>query len=59
MKTIMKLNPGRLLQCRILTRVNRFTVLTEVNGTPMEAHINNTGRLTGVLEPGRTGLFSS
>jgi sugar fermentation stimulation protein A len=43
------------LECTIVSRVNRFVVEVEVGGFPERAHINNTGRLPGLLASGRRG----
>ncbi|MET1128889.1 MAG: DNA/RNA nuclease SfsA [Thermoproteota archaeon] len=43
------------LECTIVSRVNRFVVLVEAGGSSEKAHINNTGRLLGLLAPGRRG----
>jgi len=40
--------------CRILERINRFVVLIETSRGRFRAHINNTGRLTELLVPGKT-----
>ncbi len=44
----------KVVECRVLRRLNRFVVLVERNGLE-KAHINNTGSLRGVLVEGRTG----
>ena len=53
------LEVGGVVRCRVLGRVNRFVVRVEAGGEVAEAHINNTGRLAGVLEPGRSGYCLS
>lgn len=43
--------------CRVVGRVNRFTVEVRLDGGGVErVHINNTGRLEDALVPGRRGL---
>jgi len=44
------------LECRILRRVNRFVVEVIAAGTVARAFINNTGRLSEYLAPGRRGF---
>ena len=43
--------------CRLLERVNRFTVEIIVDGRRELAHLTNTGRLTGILVSGRECLI--
>lgn len=57
MKTILSFNLSSLSECIFLRRLNRFTVLVESNGTMLEAHLNNTGRLLNVLKPGVKGFL--
>lgn len=41
------------LQGIFLQRLNRFSVLVELNGKPVKAHLPNSGRLGELLVPGR------
>ncbi|OWJ54749.1 DNA/RNA nuclease SfsA [Pyrodictium delaneyi] len=43
-------------ECLIVRRLNRFVIEVEINGSREMAHNTNTGRLTDVLVPKRTGL---
>ena len=43
------------VDCRIIGRINRFTVEVEVYGRRERAHINNTGRLEELLFEGNWG----
>lgn len=42
-----------VIECRIVKRLNRFVVEILVEGFPSRAHINNTGRLKGLMVEGR------
>ncbi|MCX8125784.1 MAG: hypothetical protein N3E40_01380, partial [Dehalococcoidia bacterium] len=44
--------PG-IIGCQIVRRTNRFVVEVELGGRIWPAHINNTGRLDGLLEAGQ------
>ncbi|MDP2918791.1 MAG: DNA/RNA nuclease SfsA [Dehalococcoidia bacterium] len=44
----------RAVECRIISRVNRFVVEVEVGGQTHRAHITNTGRLEQFLVAGKT-----
>jgi sugar fermentation stimulation protein A len=44
------------LPCTVVHRLNRFVVEVSLGGRHLRAHINNTGRLEGYLEPGRPGF---
>ncbi len=48
----MKFN--RLYQATFIERRNRFTVVVDLNGGPVEAHMANSGRLKDLLVRGRT-----
>jgi len=41
------------INCRIIRRVNRFTVLVSLNGNLSYAYLNNTGRLEAYIVEGR------
>ncbi len=43
-------------ECNILERKNRFVVIVDINGRISEVHINNTGRLKGLLIRGKRGF---
>ncbi len=43
---------GNAVQCTIIERVNRFVVAVDIDGRRQQAWINNTGRLTGFMQPG-------
>jgi len=45
-----------VFECRILERVNRFTVKVLINGIEKYAHITNTGRLREFLVSGKRGF---
>lgn len=47
---------GDLVECRVVSRVNRFVVAVNVRGEHDLAHLTNTGRLLDYLVPGRRGL---
>jgi sugar fermentation stimulation protein A len=47
----MKLPP--LIAARFAERVNRFRVTVTIDGTAVDAHLPNSGRLTELLTPGR------
>ena len=48
----MKFEPP-LVRARFLSREKRFIIHAELaDGTPVTAHTNNTGRMTGLLTPG-------
>ncbi len=47
---------GDRIECMVLRRVNRFVVEVSIGGSRLRAHINNTGRLERILEPGTRGL---
>lgn len=51
---ILKLND--LIRCRLISRLNRFTVQVVVNGESCPAHLTNTGRLEDYIVGGRNGL---
>jgi len=55
MKRAVLLTVDDLLECRIVERVNRFVVSVDIDGLRYRAHVNNTGRLEGFLEPGLVG----
>jgi len=44
------------VKARLRRRVNRFTVEVEVDGSPVKAHLTNTGRLEEYLVDGRKAL---
>lgn len=49
---------GELVECRIVKRASRFTVLVEVSGEKVLAYTNNTGRLESYLVQGRVGYLA-
>lgn len=57
MHPLLILNPSEILECTIIKRINRFTVLVEAGYELIQAHLNNTGRLYGILEPGKRGIL--
>ena len=46
------------LQATFLQRVKRFSIELEYNGQRLWAHSNNSGSMTGLLEPGNPALIS-
>ncbi|NIQ07838.1 MAG: DNA/RNA nuclease SfsA [Candidatus Korarchaeota archaeon] len=44
------------IDCRIQSRINRFVVKVTMGDKPEKVHINNTGRLTDLLQRGRRGF---
>ncbi len=44
--------PGPLLQARFLSRPNRFLTVVDLNGSEVEAHLPDPGRLKELLLPG-------
>jgi sugar fermentation stimulation protein A len=44
-----------VVDCRIIGRINRFTVEVEVDGLRERAYINNTGRLSELIFEGNKG----
>ena len=44
--------PSPLQEATFLRRLNRFATLVEVAGSPVEAHLPNSGRLHELLQPG-------
>ena len=48
---------GKLVECRIIKKASRFTVLVEVKGERALAYINNTGRLEQYLSRGKVGYL--
>ena len=57
MHPLLTLDPSKIFECTIIKRLNRFTVLVEASDGLIQAHLNNTGRLYGILEPGRRGVL--
>jgi len=55
MKRAVLLTLEDLTKCRIIERLNRFVVSVDIDGLRYRAHVNNTGRLEGFLEPGLVG----
>ncbi len=49
---------GELIECRIIKRASKFTVLVEVGGESVLAYINNTGRLLQFLSRGKVGYLT-
>lgn len=45
------------IECTIIRRLNRFTVLVEVKGEFIKAHITNTGRLLEYIRCGNKGVL--
>lgn len=45
-----------LLECSIVERTSRFTVVVDIGGAEAVAYLNNTGRLEGYLARGRKGF---
>jgi len=54
---LVVLGKEELLECRIVRRLTRFTILVEATGGSIIAHLNNTGRLIGIIEPGTPCLL--
>lgn len=52
---ITLLNFPEIFPCKIIGRINRFTVRVNVLGKVTKASLNNTGRLKELLCPGSTG----
>jgi sugar fermentation stimulation protein A len=52
----MKLN-YRLLEARFIDRPNRFLTRVELNGSIVESHLPDPGRLKELLKPGVRILF--
>ncbi len=46
-----------LTRAVFLERLNRFTVLVDLHGEPVQAHLPNSGRLRELLTPGRTAYL--
>lgn len=46
---------SKLVECYVVKRLTRFTVLAEIRGERMIVYMNNTGRLEGYLRPGKRG----
>ncbi|RUM46885.1 MAG: DNA/RNA nuclease SfsA [Hyperthermus sp.] len=53
---LIGLNASDIIECRVVGRINRFTVSVEAGGSRINVHINNTGKLPGVLVYGNKGL---
>ncbi len=51
------LDTGNLVECKIIERISRFSVLVEVNNEKVQAYINNTGRLEQYLVRGKIGYL--
>jgi sugar fermentation stimulation protein A len=51
----MKL-PSGLVEARVVGRLRRFSVEVEIDGERVVAHLANSGRLQGLLEPGTPAL---
>jgi sugar fermentation stimulation protein A len=52
------LDVGELVECRIIKRTSRFTVLVEVKGERVLAYTNNTGRLESYLTYNKVGYLT-
>jgi sugar fermentation stimulation protein A len=55
LKSLRLLKPPEVFECIIQKRINRFTVEAFLNGEFSIIYLNNTGRLTGILEKNRKG----
>lgn len=51
---IIKLD--NLIECTILKRISRFSVVVDIDGVEYNVYLCNTGRLLGYLEKGRKGF---
>lgn len=47
-----------LIQGKFLKRLNRFTVLVQIDSREVKAHLANSGRLREILIPGHTALLA-
>lgn len=47
-----------LIECRILKRISRFTVIVEINNVEVQVYLGNSGRLLQFMKPGNIGYLT-